>query len=182
MSVKKIGGGIPANYFCSIPSPPPGSGLFWGCSPGYSFTFSLSPVRYTPFLALYIYHISSSSSIFSLHLAFTRLFPHFFLPKPTPSFSRNPPSISSLSVFFQSESLFILSHCQYTSLSVLVFHTIFYSTVNILPVFYLSIFTFWAILFLLVFSLDLCLSTGSCSLSIVGFRTSRRAAGSVTLI
>jgi len=56
---------------------------------------------------------------------------------------------------------FILYHSQYTCISLRVFHTVFYSTVNILPAFYLSIFTFWAVLFLLVLSVDLCLSTSS---------------------
>ena len=84
LSAKKLEEEFPLITFAAFPHPHPCNGLFWGCSPGYSFTFSLSPVRHTPFLALSIYYISSSSLIFSLHLAFTRLFPHFFLPKPTP--------------------------------------------------------------------------------------------------
>ena len=158
---EKIRARIPANYFCSFPSPPAVQWTVQGLQPGIFFHFfSVScPPHSIP--ALSIYYISSSTLIFSLHLAFTRLFPHFFLPKPTPSFSRKPPSTSSFSVFFQSGSLFILYHSQYTCISLLVFHTVFYSTVNILPAFYLSIFTFWSIVFLLVLSVDIFLSTGS---------------------
>jgi hypothetical protein len=152
---EKIRGRILANYFCSFPSPPPLQWTVQGLQPGIFFHFfSVScPPHSIP--ALSIYYISSSSLIFSLHLAFTRLFLHFFLPKPSPFFSRNPPSISSLSVFFQSGSLFVLYHSKYTCIALLVFHTVFYSTVNILPAFYLSIFTFWAVLFYL-FSLSIC--------------------------
>lgn len=154
----KIRGRIPANYFCSFPSPPLLQWTVQGLQPGIFFHFfSVScPPHSIP--ALSIYYISLSTVIFSLHLAFTRLFPHFFLPKPILSFSRNPPSISSLSVFFQSGSLFILYHSLYTCISLLVFHTVFYSTVNILPAFYLSVFTFRQFFFYSFFlSICICL-------------------------
>lgn len=84
-------------------------------------------------------------------------------------------------LYFSNLNLFLFSTILSTHVSLLVFHTIFYSTVNILPVFYLSIFTFWAILFSTCFLSPFVFVYQLYFVSIVGIRTSGRAGSFITI-
>ena len=67
---KKFEEEFPLITFAAFPHPHPSNGLFRGCSPGYSFTFSLSPVRHTPFLrCLYTIYLHPRSYFLSIWLS-----------------------------------------------------------------------------------------------------------------
>jgi len=70
LSVQKFEEEFTLITFAAFPHPHSCNGLFRGCSPGYSFTFSLSPVRHTPFLrCLYTIYLYPRSYFLSIWLS-----------------------------------------------------------------------------------------------------------------
>jgi hypothetical protein len=96
LSAKKFEEEFPLITFAAFPHPHPCNGLFRGCSPGYSFTFSLSPVRHTPFLrCLYTIYLHPRSYFLSIWLSLV-CFLIFFCQSPLPP---SPESVFHLIVF-----------------------------------------------------------------------------------
>jgi hypothetical protein len=161
LSVKKIRGRIPANYFCSFPSPPLRQWTVLGLQPGIFFHFfSLScPPHSIPgaVYILYIFILAHILSPFGFHSFVSSFFPakahSLILPKPAfhlIAFCIFPIWISFYSLPFSVH----MSLCWFsTQFSILLLTFYRFFICRYLP--------FGQFFFLLVFSLHLCLSTSS---------------------